>query len=352
MDLRNNLFRYATSELSQDAFLCWLASFALEDAKPDRALQACAHELLECFVPSLKDSPFAVMDIERQVGHIDVLLTVVSRGRTYKIIVEDKTFTSEHDNQLQRYLIQGQNTWPDCTVCGVYYKMGFQSDLSHVKAAGYQIVTREQMLNLMAKYRDQTTNPIFLDYYNWWSEYHRQTLLYQQLPLARWNSQQILGFYHFLQTGGFAADHHVWMGYGYVSNPKGGFEGLWMGLHDNQFILLDVSCSLYLQIEPQWNTERQEQTFPICLKLSLDEIKSTSVSAKTIRDALIYDSPGRYCLIDFQFQRPARMRSGKHITIGEYTRPSGETAAQFQDTLAAAINDYRSFLQKVQSLAP
>lgn len=351
MDLRNNLFRYATSELSQDAFLCWLASFTLEDAKPDRALQACAHELLEHFVPALKGHPFVLTNIERQVGHIDVLLTAVSCGRTYKIILEDKTFTREHDNQLQRYLIQGQNTWPDCTVCGVYYKMGFQSDLSHVQAAGYQIITRAQMLDLMANYRDQTENPIFLDYYNWWSEYHRQTLLYQQLPPAQWNSQQILGFYHFLQTGGFAADHHVWMGYGYVSNPKGGFEGLWMGSHNNQITWLGVSCALYLQVEPQWDAERQEQTFPICLKLSLDDIKNESVSAKIIRDALIYDSPKRYRLTDFQFQRPARMGSGKHITIGEYTRPSGETAAQFQDTLAAAIEDYRSFLQKVKLLA-
>ena len=34
MNLKNNLFNYATSELSQDAFLCWLASYALEDAEP------------------------------------------------------------------------------------------------------------------------------------------------------------------------------------------------------------------------------------------------------------------------------------------------------------------------------
>ena len=31
MNLKNNLFNYATSELSQDAFLCWLASYALEE---------------------------------------------------------------------------------------------------------------------------------------------------------------------------------------------------------------------------------------------------------------------------------------------------------------------------------
>lgn len=51
MNLKNNLFNYATSELSQDAFLCWLASYALEDAEPDDTLRSCAREMLELFVP-------------------------------------------------------------------------------------------------------------------------------------------------------------------------------------------------------------------------------------------------------------------------------------------------------------
>ena len=51
MNLKNNLFNYATSELSQDAFLCWLASYTLEDAEPDDALRSCAREMLELFVP-------------------------------------------------------------------------------------------------------------------------------------------------------------------------------------------------------------------------------------------------------------------------------------------------------------
>ena len=29
--MKNNLFSYATSELSQDAFICWLCSFALPE---------------------------------------------------------------------------------------------------------------------------------------------------------------------------------------------------------------------------------------------------------------------------------------------------------------------------------
>lgn len=68
--LINNLFNYATSELSQDAFICWLLSFAHEDAVcDDPALRNCAVELIQEFVPVLKDtdeSEIKVTMLERQ----------------------------------------------------------------------------------------------------------------------------------------------------------------------------------------------------------------------------------------------------------------------------------------------
>ena len=80
MNLKNNLFNYATSELSQDAFLCWLASYTLEDAEPDDTLRSCAREMLELFVPEFNGHPFTLTDVERQVWHIDVLLTAELAG--------------------------------------------------------------------------------------------------------------------------------------------------------------------------------------------------------------------------------------------------------------------------------
>lgn len=46
-DLKNNLFYYATKELSQDAFICWLCSYALEDADDsDDELIKCGKRLI------------------------------------------------------------------------------------------------------------------------------------------------------------------------------------------------------------------------------------------------------------------------------------------------------------------
>lgn len=54
MKEQNNIFHYATSELSQDAFLCWLFSYALKDADNDAALNACAIDFLKQFIILLK----------------------------------------------------------------------------------------------------------------------------------------------------------------------------------------------------------------------------------------------------------------------------------------------------------
>ena len=108
MCLDNNLFRYATSELSQDAFICWLASHDLVDeggayVSNDAALQSCAKRMLAMFVPEFNGKDYSLICIEKQKFSVDVLLTVKCDGNLYKIIVEDKTYTNQHDNQLLRY---------------------------------------------------------------------------------------------------------------------------------------------------------------------------------------------------------------------------------------------------------
>lgn len=349
MDLRNNLFRYATSELSQDAFLCWLASFALEGAGGDPALRACARALLETFVPAFRGQPFTLTAVERQVHHVDVLLTAVSRGQTYKILVEDKTFTGPHDNQLNRYASQAAALWPGCAICCVYYKTGFQSDLSGVQAAGYQAVGLARILDLMQGYLDQTQNAIFQDYYAWWSEYRRQALAFQQLPPARWDSRQVLGFCDLLQNAGFAARYQLGMGYGYVHNQRGGFDGLWMSLPNNSLTLPGASCELYLQMESRWDAARQARVFPIRLKLSVEPQGEKPCSCSEIRRALLWTSDGAYRPAAFGFRKPARLGSGRHMTIGESTRTAAATAQDLQDALAAAVGDYRAFLQSMQT---
>lgn len=233
-ELKNNLFEYATSELSQDAFICWLASYAHEEAEKDAALNECARKMLEMFVPEFEGKNFKLLNVERQVDKIDVLLTVECEKKVYKIIVEDKTYTSEHDNQLKRYVDGLAEKHEENTVIvkGVYYKTGFQSDLSSVEDAHYEIISREKMLNLMQQYVDKTNNQIFISYYNYWNSKQNLVETFKTLPVVDWSWWAVYGFYDYLHKELQGKKLGSW--YGYVANPSGGFHALSVWVLDNE----------------------------------------------------------------------------------------------------------------------
>ena len=75
-----NLFKYATSELSQDAFLCWLFSHATKESwNVDPVIRNCAIDFLEEILVS-KDFSWSessyVSEIKKQYKNIDVLIRI------------------------------------------------------------------------------------------------------------------------------------------------------------------------------------------------------------------------------------------------------------------------------------
>ena len=356
MNLKNNLFTYATKELSQDAFLCWLASYALEDAEPDDALRSCAREMLELFVPELKGRPFTLQDVERQAGHIDVLLTAELAGTTYKSIVEDKTYTREHSEQLMRYKEEIQKKFPGCIPCGVYYKTGFQSDLSAVHEAKYQYVSLEKMLDLLGRYVEKTDSQILRDYYGYWNTYLENARRYRELPPAQWGSDQCTYFFDVLQNGDFLKGRYDWLGYGYVANQTGGFQGIWLGPENDRFdVILDgsrVTCALYVQVESV--RENGVRTFPIRLKLEPKTPVEPPITLKKLRNAVLYDEKGKYLPGDFGFQKPSRLGSGRTMTVAEYATSGEEpqTSAELRDLFTAAYENYLQLLHHLQNIRP
>lgn len=339
--MKNNLFYYATSELSQDAFLCYLASFALTGAKDDPILRSCAKSLLTEMVPELSGKDFTLTDVERQVNHIDVLFTVTCGDKKYKIIVEDKVNAGEHDNQLLRYLKEVKEKFQDHIVLGVYYKTGFQSDLSAVIDANYKIISRRRMLELLKPYVEQTANQIVIDYFDYWNDFEQSAQKYQELPLSQWDWRCVNAFYDALQNSDFPGENQVDIGYGYVSNPNGGFDAMWLWPYPNGFIVLGVPIEMYVQVEPSWQDGKDGQkgqyNFSICLKFSLQEDVSGEI-ARNIRNTIIYDENWNYRLNDYHFHKPGRLGSGKAMTIGIYDG-TYETAKQLKNALSAAIDE-------------
>lgn len=107
----NNIFSFATGELSQDAFICWCLNWINEpDTIATHRYRQLGLDLLAKLIDNLSEkNQLSNIDINsidkiilvQQVLNIDVLAIIPQ----YKlaIIIEDKTSTSEHGNQIKFY---------------------------------------------------------------------------------------------------------------------------------------------------------------------------------------------------------------------------------------------------------
>lgn len=107
-----NIFDYATSELSQDAFICYMLNF------PPAA---------KLFLEKCKIENENILDIEHQHKHIDILV----KTDNHYLIIEDKTGTGEHDDQINRYCdatLKNKNLDKNKSIHVCYVKTDYLSD--------------------------------------------------------------------------------------------------------------------------------------------------------------------------------------------------------------------------------
>ena len=244
MKKRPNLFDYATSELSQDAFLTWLIQWADEDYKDlDNSLNSCA----KFFVQELlgENSTYEIKTVEagRQWNNIDVWALV---NEEHFIVIEDKKGTKEHSDQLNRYSEIAENHYKtsDIKVKLVYFKMEEQGKYSNIKDAGFSIFKRTKMLGILNKYFEKTDlknpNDIISDYYKNLKTLDNKINSYKTKPINEWHWFSWQGFYSELQK-------HIGGNWEYVSNAAGGFLGFWW--HWKYTKLGGKEFEYYLQIE-------------------------------------------------------------------------------------------------------
>lgn len=346
--MKNNLFSYATSELSQDAFICWLCSFALPDARHNPALRNCAHAMLEVFVPGFRGKDVELLEIAKQTDDIDVLFTARCEGTEYKIIFEDKVYSSEHDDQLNRYWDKLKEKTPDCQVRGVYYKTGFESNLDNVKDKGYHVVGREDVLAVLKDYVDKSSSDILRDYYEYWERRQQKAESYQTLPVNEWGWWQAYALFDALHQN---MPEGIGSSYGYVANPSGGFDCLVFWASDDLVMVKNTPCELYMHLEFHSNEASKKSQVIVTLKLGIKkskgELKSEGLSFSRLRDEFIFDNAWNYTLGKYNFNRPARLGSGEHITLGIYNGDCS-TAEKCRETLHRAVEDYRRLLGDMQ----
>lgn len=234
MPICKNLFSYATSELSQDAFICWLAAnFDSDDAVLREISQQLLRTVLGLPSGGSDDEPVLVQDVLKQWNHADVALTVSFAGRRYLIVIEDKTFSGVHDDQLERYreTAEREISGDVDEIRMVYYKMEVSPERDAIDKQCDAVIGRKQILAIM----DQAVsgvpygelNAILADYYAHLKERDRSYEEFRVLPADRWQNDQFCGFFEYLQHEMKTRYPHWHGDYGHNNNPNGGHWTMW-----------------------------------------------------------------------------------------------------------------------------
>lgn len=240
-----NLFSVATSELSQDAFLTW---FLLWADPSYSSINPYLHEQAQRFISWLHERAgvhlprYKSVTLKRQFKRIDVFVTLSSAGEPDRhILIEDKTFTRDSKDQINRYLQAIRDEGIEGDVVSIYLKSWVEEPRS-VPQALAQIYLSDLASFVQGIDLKHANSEILSN----WCEYilarHASTERFKEQGIHQWQWDQWHGFFN-------ALSHHpsitpLQPGYGYVPNQSGGFIGCWMGWEEHPEV-----DQTYLQID-------------------------------------------------------------------------------------------------------
>lgn len=292
-----NLFNYATSELSQDAFFCWLLSWADDNYKngsaKSLALNSIARDLLSLFLSkSNLDLPDVVnVEIFKQDGNIDILCII---NKKYCIIIEDKVGTTQHSNQLSRYksYIEEKAIYSLENIVPIYLQTRDQGSYKEVESDGFRVVRRKDILNILTKkeFADVLEySDILHDYTAYLENIENAVNSFKTEPMNQWAYTAWVGFYLAIQEKFADAN------WGYVANPSGGFMGFWCFTHNLE------KMDVYLQIEEQ----------KICFKVAVDDDINRSETRNYLLDLFATEAKD----YNLKVVKPVRFGTGTYMTF-------------------------------------
>ena len=254
-----NIFDFATSELSQDAALAYILSWAdPQFSESHAALNELGENLLRALVASaaaamskpdlLEGVAIESVKARTQRERIDV---VVEINDTVFLIIEDKTGTEEHSKQIDRYIEKAKtfetkdgNPWSQ--VLAVYVKTGNESLMRQTKSAPCGIFLRDDLLAVLGQTK-LTDNAIVEEFRQYLQDWSDCTQSFKEPGWVdsndKWDGTE--GLYLAIQKWLGDQDENSDADWQYVANAQGGL--LCFFFHGHTFEAF--RCRIYLQID-------------------------------------------------------------------------------------------------------
>ncbi|MCY4346512.1 MAG: PD-(D/E)XK nuclease family protein [Aestuariivita sp.] len=326
---RPNLFCYATSELSQDAFLCWLIKWAdTEYAKIDPVLHRTGMEFLKSIGRECEPNPFKggkealSVKIEKQYkgkkhnGIIDILAHIFIGNRKYVLVIEDKTRSTVDGDQLSRYreIVEEDFKCYDNRFC-VYLKTREILPAARHKAESnkFLVYSRNDLLKVLEPSAKETKNSIFRDYYLHLRRIDRECKKFRTKCTEKWINDR-LAWEGFL--GALFEEMRVrnrpkdWF---FVNNGSGGEFIFDLVGHRIESLELTVGLS----IVKKWNNDKRKRRCFLAFKVGP---VSKETGRSSVRNKLYgilmeqaKESEGWYGKV----KKPNRFGNGEWMVFGE-----------------------------------
>lgn len=306
---RPNLFHYATSELSQDAFICWLAAWAdLKYQAADPHLHQTARDFVVSMIRKVKydydPADIKTVNVRRQVEKLDILIEVNgSTDGKLAILVEDKTHTSNHSDQLNRYYEQIRVAgYTTDQMIPLYFKTGYQSKFDTL--GFFETYLRSDFLDVLKNGKaNGVRNAIYDDFLQHLEGIDVVIQQFSTKQLKDWKYNDWIGFFMVLYDN----RHQLYdpvendgANWNYVANPSGGFYGFWWYFKD----LTDKRFMPYLQLEQD----------SLCFKIMVDG-ESDRRNARDEAHQKIQQAASQ---LGADTGRPERMGNGKFMTVARW----------------------------------
>lgn len=258
-----NIYNFATSELSQDATLAYLLSWAKPEYRDDyptlnrlgekllRALVRSSAEVQGKNIKTLDHSAINKLEVERGHQKMDIRARI---NNEVFLIIEDKTNTDEHSCQTERYTRAARdypkNDGTGWTVMPVYLKTGNEPAGRRPQELSCGVFLRKDLLDVLAEV-PETGNTIVEEFRHHLRNLQERTESFLTTPYSQWSFEAQQGYY--LALGKWLTEQDQLPNgqprrdadWDKVNNRAGGFLGFWW-----HFCPCSAHrCRLYLQIE-------------------------------------------------------------------------------------------------------